>query len=55
MEHCIAVRDRQDAFHAVLRFEPERARAELERQLALSDVRCRSLVLEDMFVELVGG
>jgi ABC-2 type transport system ATP-binding protein len=55
IEHCIAVRDRADAFHAVLRLEPTRARAELERALALTDVRCRSLVLEDMFVELVGG
>jgi ABC-2 type transport system ATP-binding protein len=55
VEHCIAVRERGDAFHAVLRLDPTRARAELERELALKDVHCRSLVLEDMFVELVGG
>jgi ABC-2 type transport system ATP-binding protein len=55
VEHCIAVRERTDTFHAVLRLDPTRAQAELERALAVTDVRCRSLVLEDMFVELVGG
>ncbi len=43
------------ALHAIVRLDPERARTELERSLALRDVVCRPVALEDMFVELVGG
>jgi len=52
---CLAVRDRPEAFHAILRLDPEEARAALERQLGARDVRCQAVVLEDMFVELAGG
>jgi len=55
VEGCIGVRERPEAFHAVLRLEPEEARAAVERQLAIGDVRCQTVVLEDMFVELAGG
>jgi ABC-2 type transport system ATP-binding protein len=51
---CIGVRERAEAFHAILRVEPAEARAALERS-GLRDVRCQTVVLEDMFVELAGG
>jgi len=55
LAHCIGVRERPEAFHAILRLAPEQARAELERDLGCGDVQCRAIVLEDMFVELAGG
>jgi ABC-2 type transport system ATP-binding protein len=55
VEGCIGVRERPEGFHAILRLEPEEARAAVRRQLAIEDVRCQTVVLEDMFVELAGG
>jgi ABC-2 type transport system ATP-binding protein len=55
VEGCVGVRERADAFHAILRNEPADARAAIERQLGIRDVRCQTVVLEDMFVELAGG
>jgi ABC-2 type transport system ATP-binding protein len=52
---CIGVRERAEAYHAVLRMGSEEARAVVERELGLSDVRCQSIVLEEMFIELAGG
>ncbi len=52
---CIAVRERPDGFHAILRLDPEEARGAVERRLPVRDVRCQTVVLEDMFVELAGG
>ncbi len=55
MEGCIGVRERPEAFHAILRLEPETARAVVRRDLGVSDAPCQTVVLEDMFVELAGG
>jgi ABC-2 type transport system ATP-binding protein len=55
VEGCIGVRERPEAFHLVLRMDPAEARAAVRRQLAIDDVRCQTIVLEDMFVELAGG
>ena len=55
VEGCIGVRERPEAFHAVLRLEPEEARTAVRGRLAIEDVRCQSIVLEDLFVELAGG
>ena len=55
IEHCIAVRERPEAFHAILRLEPVEARGAIHRGIDLADVRCQPIALEDMFVELVGG
>jgi ABC-2 type transport system ATP-binding protein len=52
---CIGVRERPEAFHAILRLEPEDARTAVEQQLSIENVRCQTVVLEDMFVELAGG
>ena len=55
MERCVAVRERPDAFHAILRLEPARARTTLEANLPVGEVLCRSIALEDMFIEVAGG
>jgi ABC-2 type transport system ATP-binding protein len=55
VEGCIVVRERPEAFHAILRMEPEQARAAVRREVAADEVRCQTIVLEDMFVELAGG
>lgn len=51
---CLGVRERPDAWHVVLRMTPDEARAAVRRTLDV-DVVCRSIPLEDMFVELAGG
>jgi ABC-2 type transport system ATP-binding protein len=55
IESCVAVRDRPDALHAILRREPAAARGTLMQSLGVNDVRCQAIALEDMFVELVAG
>jgi ABC-2 type transport system ATP-binding protein len=55
LEDCLSVRERPEALHAIFRLDPEGARQLLERRLGLSDARCRTIVLEEMFVELLGG
>jgi ABC-2 type transport system ATP-binding protein len=55
LDGCLGVRDRLDAWHAVLRLSPAEARAVLHEKLGLEDVSCRAIPLEDMFVELAGG
>ena len=55
LEGCLGVRERPDAWHAILRLSPAEARAALREKLGLDDVTCRSIPLEDMFVEIVGG
>ena len=55
LDGCLGVRERSDAWHAVLRLSPGEARVALRERLGLSDIQCRAIPLEDMFVELVGG
>jgi len=55
LEHCIGVRERPAAYHAILRLAPREAQAEVERSLGVPDARCQAVALEDMFVELAGG
>ena len=55
LEGCIGVRERSDALHAIFRFAPERCNAALERGLGVTDARCATVGLEEMFIELVGG
>ena len=52
---CVGVRERADALHAIFHLDPRRAEEQLARDLAGSGAQCRSIALEDMFVELVGG
>jgi ABC-2 type transport system ATP-binding protein len=55
LESCLGVRERGDAWHVILRLAPEEAEEALRSRLGLQDVACRSIPLEDMFVELAGG
>jgi len=55
MARCLAVRERTCGLHAILRYAPADARAALERELNITGVRCESIPLEEMFIELVGG
>ncbi len=52
---CLSVRERTDALHAVFRLAPRESCALIERELGVPDSLCRSVNLEEMFVELVGG
>jgi len=55
LAHCIGVRERPGAYHAILRLAPFEAQAEVERGLGVTDANCQAIALEDMFVELAGG
>ena len=55
LDHCIGVRERPAAYHAILRLAPSEAQAELARGLGVSGTQCQAIALEDMFVELAGG
>ena len=55
LDGCLGVRERLDAWHAILRLSPAEARVVLREKLGLGDVPCRAIPLEDMFVELAGG
>jgi ABC-2 type transport system ATP-binding protein len=52
---CLGVRKRSDAMHAVFRLDPEEACAKIRRELEIEGARCRTVALEEMFIELVGG
>jgi ABC-2 type transport system ATP-binding protein len=55
LEGCLGVRKRSDAMHAVFRLEPEKACETVRRELGVDGARCRTVNLEEMFIELVGG
>ncbi len=55
LDGCLAVRERADALHAILRHSPAEAESLLRMQLGAEQVRCQSIPLEEMFIELVGG
>ena len=55
IDACLGVRRRSDAMHAVFRLDPDDAQARLEDELAISNVVCHAMALEEMFIELAGG
>lgn len=55
IDGCLGVRRRSDGMHAVFRLEPEQARGALERGLGIHGAHCRTVALEEMFIELAGG
>jgi ABC-2 type transport system ATP-binding protein len=55
LEGCLGVRERSDALHAVFRLDPEDAEGLLREKLGVEGARRRSVDLEAMFIELVGG
>jgi len=52
---CLGVRERADGLHVVFRHEPDQAQQLLARELGLPGLRCRTVALEEMFIELAGG
>jgi ABC-2 type transport system ATP-binding protein len=55
LDGCLGARKRTDAMHAVFRLDPEKACELVKRELGIEGARCRTVNLEDMFIELVGG
>ena len=50
-----SVRERLDAHHAVFSLEPAAACALLKHKLGIDGVRCRTVALEELFIEILGG
>ena len=55
LDGCLGVREGSVAMHAVFRLGPDASRAVLEHGLGVDGARCRSVALEEMFIELVGS
>jgi ABC-2 type transport system ATP-binding protein len=55
LDGCLSVRERPGAIHAVFQLDPESAHALLGRELGLEGARCRTIALEELFIELLGG
>lgn len=55
LESCMAARERAEVIHAIFKMKPEAAGTFLERELGFARTNCRSVDLEEMFIELVGG
>jgi ABC-2 type transport system ATP-binding protein len=55
LDACIGVRERSDALHAVLRLDPQASAALLAEELGIDSSHCRSVGLEEMFIEVLGG
>jgi ABC-2 type transport system ATP-binding protein len=52
---CLRVREVFDDWHVVFQGTPDAVRRELRGSLGMNEVRCVSVPLEELFVELVGG
>jgi ABC-2 type transport system ATP-binding protein len=54
LPNCLCARTHGDNLHAVFEHDPETCRHDLQRELGLKELQCRSLGLEEMFIELAG-
>lgn len=52
---CIAVRRRNGSIHAIFRMGREEGLQAARRVTAADHVRCETIPLEEMFIELLGG
>jgi ABC-2 type transport system ATP-binding protein len=52
---CLGVRERSDGLHAVFALGPDEACGRIASELGITGASCRSIALEDMFIELAGG
>ena len=52
---CLRVRPVQENWHAVYRGTPAVVHAKLIAALGSNGIRCESVPLEELFIELVGG
>jgi len=51
---CLCARRHGDLFHAVYELDPDTCCKSLRKELAVETIQCRSLGLEEMFIELAG-
>ena len=51
---CLCARRHGDLFHAVYELDPDTCCQSLRKELAVETIQCRSLGLEEMFIELAG-
>jgi ABC-2 type transport system ATP-binding protein len=54
LDGCLGVRDRSEALHVIFKKDPEKSRMSLERKLGITNARCSTIALEEMFIELAG-
>jgi len=52
---CLGLRQVRDEWHAVFNGAPEAVERRLRESLGVANIRCASLPLEELFIELVGG
>jgi ABC-2 type transport system ATP-binding protein len=52
---CLCARRHGETIHAVFELEPDTCCQTLRQELGVATIQCRSLGLEEMFIELVGG
>jgi ABC-2 type transport system ATP-binding protein len=55
VDGCLGARERFEALHAVFSLPPDEACGRLSSLLGIRGVDCRSIALEEMFIELAGG
>ncbi len=55
MRGCLGVRLVMDEWHGIFNGTPEAVHAELQAALSMNGIRCVSLPLEELFIEMVGG
>ena len=51
---CLCARNHGDSIHAVFELDPESSAQVLKNELGVENAQCRSINLEEMFIELVG-
>ncbi len=52
---CIAVRRRNGSIHAILRMSREEGLQAARKAIGVENIRCETIPLEEMFIELLGG
>jgi ABC-2 type transport system ATP-binding protein len=52
---CLALRKRAGAWHALFALDTEHAEALLQEELGAVGARCRTVGLEELYIELLGG
>jgi ABC-2 type transport system ATP-binding protein len=55
MEHCVSARTRNGAIHAILRLNPVEGRKKVTAVISSDNLRCDTIPLEEMFIELLGA
>lgn len=55
IDGCLGVRERSDGLHAVFALDPADSGSLIAERLGVKDADCRTVGLEEMFIELAGG